>query len=357
MLDPLLLRFVEAADEDEAERELGALVEQHALPLARAIVRRKLRAYADDRAGRDASDRDDVVGDAMVTLVERLRAARADRDKPPIENFISYAAVVVHSACAHYVRCRYPERARLKNRLRYVFSTDPRLALWTADREELACGLAAWRGRRVSAAAQTAGRQLESAARQWSADRAKLTSALVDLLSSIGEPIDFETLVGIIASTAGIVEPRAAGDASLVASTAPRQDEMVERRGFLGRVWTEVRELPVRQRLALLLNLRDTSGSGLLWLLPIAGVATLREIARVLEIPDGEFAALWPHIPLDDAAIADRLGCTRQQVINLRMAARKRLTNRVGSPGGGRRADAGAEVNLARFSASLKGSA
>ena len=32
MLDPLLRRFVEASDEAEAERELNALIEQHALP-------------------------------------------------------------------------------------------------------------------------------------------------------------------------------------------------------------------------------------------------------------------------------------------------------------------------------------
>jgi hypothetical protein len=40
-----------------------------------------------------------------------------------------------------------------------------------------------------------------------------------------------------------------------------------------------------------------------LWLLPIAGVATIREIAGMLDIPEVEFAKLWREIPLDDAAI------------------------------------------------------
>ena len=38
---------------------------------------------------------------------------------------------------------------------------------------------------------------------------------------------------------------------------------------------------------------------------------------------------LWNELPLPDNAVAARLGCTRQQVINLRMAARKRLAHRL----------------------------
>src|SRR5439155_2862847 len=124
----------DATDEGDVDRELDVLIEQHALPLAKAIVARKLQTYREDRAGRSPiQDRDDVIADAMLTLVERLRAARSHVDRAPIENFLHYSAAVIHSACAHHIRRRYPERARLKNRLRYVFSTNRRLALWTID--------------------------------------------------------------------------------------------------------------------------------------------------------------------------------------------------------------------------------
>src|SRR5262249_52538998 len=114
--------------------------------------------------------------------------------------------------------------------------------------------------------------------------------------------------------------------------------------------------LPVRQRLALLLNLRDATGAGLLWLMPVAGIATIRQIARALEIPDAEFARLWRDMPLDDATIGARLGCSRQQVINLRMSARKRLANRMvraASATGPR----GPRGNLAAVSTSVRGRA
>jgi hypothetical protein len=42
-----------------------------------------------------------------------------------------------------------------------------------------------------------------------------------------------------------------------------------------------------------------------------------------------EFVHIWPRLPLDDDAIASRLGLRRQQVINLRLAARRRLLRRL----------------------------
>jgi hypothetical protein len=63
----------------------------------------------------------------------------------------------------------------------------------------------------------------------------------------------------------------------------------------------------------------------------VLGLATIRQIAAVLEISAPEMAALWGRLPLDDHAIAARLECTRQQVINLRMAGRKRLATRLRS--------------------------
>jgi RNA polymerase sigma factor (sigma-70 family) len=335
MLDPLLRRFVDAVDEATAERELEVLIEAHALPLARTIVRRKLGSYSGDRPGRsNAADLEDVIAEAMVTIVERLHAARESQGAP-IEKFENYAAAVIYSACSHHLRRRYPERTRLKNRLRYLCSTDTRVAMWTND-DELVVGLAAWNGRGVNTDAGSRLRTLaELEGRNWAGmGRVELADAIVKLLTDTREPVEFETLVGAVASAAGIREVRETCDPSDLVSQEPAQDVLTEQRRFLARVWEEVGSLPLRQRIALLLNLRDANGSGILWLLPVVGVATLRQIAHLLEIPIGEFVNLWQQIPLDDAAIAQRLECSRQQVINLRMSARKRLLNHVGGLAG-----------------------
>ncbi|MFL6263485.1 MAG: hypothetical protein ACJ76Y_27650 [Thermoanaerobaculia bacterium] len=102
-----------------------------------------------------------------------------------------------------------------------------------------------------------------------------------------------------------------------------------ERRTYLVRLWKEVRELPPRQAAALLLNLRDGQGRNAAALLPLTGIATLREMAAAVALPPERLAELWGRLPLEDAALAGILGVTRQQVINLRKSARERLARRM----------------------------
>jgi hypothetical protein len=82
-------------------------------------------------------------------------------------------------------------------------------------------------------------------------------------------------------------------------------------------------------RTVLLLNLRGPDGRDVVGLLPATGVASLRDMAQALEMTVEELAELWNDLPLEDRRIALRLGITRQQVINLRASARRRLARRV----------------------------
>jgi hypothetical protein len=212
-------------------------------------------------------------------------------------------------------------------------STDARLGLWRTADDDLACGLASWRNREPEPAAEERLRDaVEAAGRHWiTMSRPELSAAVREVVRAAGGPVGFEVLVAALASTSGFVEPRESGDPTQLPAAQPPQDVTLEQKRTLEQVWQAVTTLPVRQRCALLLNLRDANGAGLLWLLPMAGIASIRQIARLLEVPDEEFARLWREIPLDDAAIGQRLACSRQQVINLRVAARKRLRNRLGA--------------------------
>ena len=49
-----------------------------------------------------------------------------------------------------------------------------------------------------------------------------------------------------------------------------------------------------------------------------------------LEMPAEEFVEVWKRLPLSDIEIAEMLGLTRQQVINLRKCARERLARNTG---------------------------
>ena len=94
-------------------------------------------------------------------------------------------------------------------------------------------------------------------------------------------------------------------------------------------LWDEIVQLPIKQRAALLLNLRDACGLNALTLLPLSGVADTGQIADAIGLDGGELMALWDKLPLDDRAIGEKLNLTRQQVINLRKSARERLRRRL----------------------------
>src|SRR5204863_5662800 len=102
-----------------------------------------------------------------------------------------------------------------------------------------------------------------------------------------------------------------------------------ELKQWIRHLWQEVCCLPIAQRQALLLNLREEAGGSALMLVPMSGVASIREIAQALAMTATELAELWNKLPIDDLTIAQRLGLTRQQVINLRKSARARLTRRM----------------------------
>lgn len=114
------------------------------------------------------------------------------------------------------------------------------------------------------------------------------------------------------------------------ADPAPLVTAVLEQRTSVRELWLELVALPVRQRAALLLNLRDPEGGGpVLHLLPATGLVSQADIAAALELRERDLAELWPHLPLDDQSIATRFGISRQQVINLRKSGRARLARRL----------------------------
>ena len=162
------------------------------------------------------------------------------------------------------------------------------------------------------------------------------TIALIGPLADA--PLEIDELVGLMAEVWGVRDAPMQSISDEVdyapinrSSSDPgqRPGEALDHRARLRKVWDEILQLPVRQRTALLLNLRDEQGGAAITLLPMLRLATIEHIAAVLEIPAEELAEVWDQLPLEDAAIASRLGATRQQVINLRKCARVRLARRL----------------------------
>ena len=338
-VDHLLLAFIEATDEEQADRCLSSLIDEHAVPIVKEILASSLHFHVSNNSAASTQDASDLFNDIIANLLSRLRQIRSDRPQGAIADFRGYIAATAYNACNLYLRQKYPRRSRLKNRLRYLLSHDAAFALWTNEVSGLTCGFAQWRDKAASTP-QRLFEKIRQDPAEWTqrmglqivgTDRAQLSSLLNTLFQACGNPIKLDELVNIVAD---ICREKDQPDEQLDTAmnlAAPTLDSetVLEQQHMLALFWQEVCSLPRRQRLALLLNFKDSGGQDLVSLLPYTRTATIEQIAEAIEVPLEEFLRLWNQLPLDDATIAELLGATRQQVINLRKCARERLERRM----------------------------
>lgn len=316
--DPVLRPLNQATDDVSRQRELERVIVEHATPIIQTVIARFTRSEGMLR--RD--DAEDVVATVSLRLVRKLQAGETGEDDA-VRDFENYVATLTYNTIHDYIRQRFPERSRLKNRIRDLLNTDERFALWSTN-HGMACGMSAWRGR--------------DDLRTLRVDRTSASTAMLDrdspdlaveaLFREAGGPLALETLVRTVADLWDVAERiDETADESIV-EPFPNQAAKYETRQFLEVLWKEIGLLPQNQRLALLLNLRDRDGVNAIALFVTVGVARFREIAETIGTSVDELAALWESLPVDDLTIAARLNMTRQQVINLRRSARNRLARR-----------------------------
>jgi DNA-directed RNA polymerase specialized sigma24 family protein len=318
--DPLLVAYLRASDPARREAALQDLLDVHVDPWLARLVAMQTRE-------RDApvTDAQDAVGDARLRLVRKLRRLASDPDSEPIGNLRDYVATTAHHVLDDQRRRRDPVRSRLDNRIRYVLTHTTTLALW--GRDPVLCGLARWEGRPPVPMPG-----VEPLPAQAADDASSLRALLTELLARAGGPVEIQALVDALARALGLAAqpfvPAAAAD------RGERHDPLarLEGRQYLQELWRQIAELPLRQRRALLLQLRLEDGESVARLLPVLGIASPAGLAAALELPEGELVTLWDQLPLDDQRIAAMLGASRQQVINLRKSARDRLARRMGRP-------------------------
>ena len=336
LLEPLLV----SASDEQADEFLSRLITTHADPVIKGIIRYKLHLRS--QRATERAEADDVHQEVLLQFLAELQQVRKHPDAYPIADVLGLAAMIAHRACSRWMRRQFPERHAFKNRLHYLLTRQRGLALWQNENGRLMAGFAAWQGLKK---AVNAGRLRQAADDEELLAQIRVLKigshqewgrTLAAILNYLGSPIEFDELVSALAAVLQIRDqPMESTDhnedaigfraASAEADTAWQ----VEKRIYLQRLLQEVRQLPPNQRAALLLNLKDDGGRGCIALFPATGIATVRQLANMLEMSAERLAALWNELPLEDARIAEMLGLTRQQVINARKSARERLTRRL----------------------------
>jgi DNA-directed RNA polymerase specialized sigma24 family protein len=339
-IDPLLEPLLLPISDEEINQFLSNLIVSHADPVIKGIISYKL--HMNSHHGGGQPDASDIHQEVIVQLLAAFRQLRQQPTDHPISDVRGLAAVITHRTCSRWMRQQFPERHAFKNRLHYLFMRHRGFAVWQNEGRRLIAGLATWQGRKEVAT--------EKQLKQLSDDEALIarirllkfsrqadwSGTLAAIFNRLGGPIELDRLVGYLAALLQIEDRPIESidqieDVSEMAESNRQHDAgwQVEKRIFLQRLWEEVQQLPLNQRAALLLNLRDHEGEGCLALFPALGIATLRQIAEALEMRAENLAEMWNGLPLEDAKIAELLQVTRQQVINARKSARERLTRRL----------------------------
>lgn len=325
-----LAAFLRAESDAAAEAALADLFDEPTERLLADAARRGLIGSA-----RGSFDAEDVISETRVRLIRRLWAIRGE-GADPIDDFAAYVATTATRTCYAYLRARFPARTRFRNQVRYSVARHPDTMIESVDGVWL-CRIKTLRPAPTKGSLQ---QFLDAPSVFLSTHRISAAIALPNLiaavLSKLDAPIELDRLVDALAAVLGIAEARAVTQArdmdghalERVPDPSPDRLRELSDREELETLWREVAALPVNQRVALLLNLRDPDGGAALHVLPATGVVTRDALARLLEITASDLDALWDGLPLDDLKIAARLGLTRQQVINLRKSARARLARR-----------------------------
>jgi hypothetical protein len=328
--DPLLLPFLSASDETEAEAELSELICRQRNETINQIVRNKLRvSLSPNDSSHENQEALELVTEVQLTLISTLRDLKNKLGSRSIGDFGAYVAAVTYNACNQLLRRKYPKRLQLKNKLRYLLTHEPQFGLWQKDRDWL-CGLAQWANSSRSIPAvqklqqQKEGKQLLEHTPNLDPTRHVLIDLLSRTFQTLGGAISLDEVVSLMIDQLHIKEDVMVSDDEPSIS-AEDSFSPFECQAQLRKLWNDICELPLRHRRALLLNLRDKNGADALELFVTARITTIRELSTTLGFESKAFASMWNELPWDDAKIADHLGLTRQQVINLRQSARAKL--------------------------------
>ncbi len=339
--DSLLQPYLLASDEFEADRLLADLLVNHAAPRIARIVKSCIGlpdAWGTRNGSGEWQDVEDVVSEAIVNVLDRLRRLKDPLDRESISDFMGYVAVVTRHTCDNYLRLRYPNRTRLRSRLRYVLTYSSEFAIWKQPDENLVCGFSNWRDRRSAVPAGWTNQALMDVARFIKCERTDdLKKLLCATFTGAQAPIDLNDVVTLAAEILGVSdEPVSIADYMDSADVGLADDfndplDVIAQRLLLRRIWKEIVQLPLKQRVSLLLAVKDEDRTSIAVLLTEIRIASVSEIGAAVGMTVNEFARLLPELPLSDMAISKRLGVSRQQILNGRYMGRLQLRAKVNS--------------------------
>lgn len=339
----VLSELMATQDPVAAEVLLVCLVESVIEPAATHFVRGRFRIAVNNNndlaLNQDALD---IVSEVKVAMISILKRMKSSPDLTQIDSLEGYTVTVARNTYSEYLRKKCPNRFRLRNQIRYIIAKTDGLQMSSDNGAGAFCGMVDDFGENgqpellpIPADRSTSDLQRVLLRLGKDPNRIGLGELVAFILREIGRPIAFDDFVNVIGELRGLKEPAAVELTDDVRQNSNVTDPIgtIDRKAFLRAVLDELADMPLRHRRALLLHFTDDHDDNLLMMFVFDGVASVRELAGLTELPADDFAAMWNRLPLADNEIAELMGLERQQVINLRQSARRSLRSRLSNRG------------------------
>jgi DNA-directed RNA polymerase specialized sigma24 family protein len=338
-------RVASAASKDYPQQNaIDELVISHVDPVIKKILLQRLRQYfSGSSRNLPWAEAEDVYQTVIMKLLGNPRASNLALLHDNLDELRKYSAAIAHNVCNDFFRAKYPERNRLKDKLRDLLKRHPDFASWR-DQDRTLCGFANWGGRRQSNKAEELIHEIDE---NWNnavfkglnmaaLSASQLSKVIADLFHWCDGPIDIDNLVCIVAKLQGIkdhpIESLNYDSLAVqrIANPPGRHYEYIELRDLLLGLWAVLPDLPYNHRLVFIYMSQDQAGESLLHRMLREQVIRVSQIYAILKLTREELVEIWDLLPMDTQTAAMKLGVTTRMIAKWRHRALKKMAADLG---------------------------
>jgi RNA polymerase sigma factor (sigma-70 family) len=315
------------------------LITIYATPIIKRVLLQRLNFYFNPgRKDLHHPETEDLYQTVILKLITSISTHDPDTSIQGTEEIRKYIATITHNVCNDYLRMKYPERNRLKYKIRDLIRRYPEFSCWKVENRFL-CGLVEWRDRPESNRAEKLIFELNEKGSNTEIGKFTLVELVpFSLYRQVSHlfywcdgPMELENLVHIIARIQGIKDyPSESlneeGIFNQHISCSPGQySENVETKELLYKLWINSCKLPYNQRRTIILTSYDHTGESLLHRLLREQIVTITQIYRGLKMTREELISIWEKLPLDTSTAAVEFGTSTGMIAKWRHRALKKL--------------------------------
>lgn len=322
---------------DPHESEIERIVTTVVDPVVRKILYKRMNfVLGDFMQSSLRPDAEDLYQSIMLKVAVFLKRMDSIHPHPGQIELKGYVAAIAHNVCNDHLREKYPERNRLRDRIREFLKRHRDFDRW-AGANGAVCGFSSDRGNEESPLVSDLLNRLASESFSLGSRglgelaALDLPELLAELFRSVRGPIGSDHLTHIIAVIHGIKDRptqsiEELGEVNPLPSSRSNEGyDRVATRQILRKIWQALSGLPLNQRRVYLYTQADYEGQSLLHLMIREQAVALSEVLSGLNLTKDELISLLGRVPMEPGLAAIELGATNRVIAKWKYRAVSRV--------------------------------